>query len=110
MGNIDNDPPKHLSASQMQDEKNWNVYKQGKLNLGGSGFMDWLLGKHRKVFFNMDEIRVLTIHGESPVMCHGNKMSRSAYKKALEQKEQAHVWLEEEKQSKAQQSNEDVME
>ena len=110
MGNIDNDPPKHLSASQMQDDKNWNIHKQGKLNLAEPSFFDWLLGKYRKVFFNMDEIRVLTIHGESPVMCHGNKMSRSAYKKALEQKEQARVWLEEEKQAKAQQSNEDVME
>ena len=110
MGNFDNHPPKHLTVSQMQDEKNWNVYKQGKLNLGGSGFMDWLLGKHRKVFFNMEEIRVLYLHGERPIMCHGKKMSRTEYKKALEQKEKARIWLEEEKQVKVQQTSEDVME
>lgn len=109
MGNFDNDPPKHLYPSEMLDEKKWNIHKQGKLNLEGSGFFDWILGKHRKVFFNMEEIRVLYLHGERPIMCHGNKMSRKAYKKALEQQERARLWLEEE-QAKAQKTEDEVME
>ena len=110
MGNVDNYPPKHLYPSEMRDDRNWDIHKQGKLNLEGPGFVDWLLGRHRRVYLTCEELRVLILHGESPVICTGSRMSRKAYKKALEQKEQARVWLEEEKQAKAQQSNEDVME
>ena len=38
MENFDNHPPRHLTPSEMQDDKNWNIHKQGKLNLAEPRF------------------------------------------------------------------------
>jgi len=40
------------------------------------------------------------LHGEKPIMCHGNKMSRKEYKLAFLQKERAKQYIAEEKQTK----------
>jgi len=105
MGNFDNHPPRHASVGDLNNPDRLNVYKQGSK----SGFLDYFFGS-RRVYFSCEELRVLILHGESPVICTGIRMSRKAYKKALEQQERARIWLEEEKQAKVQQTSEDVME
>ena len=105
MGNFDDHPPRHTSVGDFNNPDRLNIYKQG----GKSSFLDYFFGS-RRVYFTCEELRVLILHGESPVICLGNRLSRKAYKKALEQQEKARIWLEEEKQAKEQQTSEDVME
>ena len=105
MGNFDNHPPRHASVGDLNNPDRLNVYKQG----GKSGFLDYFFGS-RRVYLTCEELRVLILHGESPVICNGSRMSRKAYKKALEQQEKARIWLEEEKQAKTQNLEDEVME
>ena len=105
MGNFDDHPPRHASVGDLTHPDRLNIYRQG----GKSSFLDYFFGS-RRVYFTCEELRVLILHGESPVICNGSRMSRSAYKKALEQQERARIWLEEEKQTQNQQSSEEVME
>ena len=104
MGNFDNHPPRHTSVGDLKNPDRLNVYRQG----GKFSFLDYFFGS-RKVYFTCKELRVLFLHGENPVVCNGSRMSRKAYKKALEQREKAKVWIEEEKQAKLLENDEQLI-
>lgn len=105
MGNFDDHPPRHASVGDLNNPDRLNVYKQG----GKSSFLDYFFGS-RRVCFSCEELRVLILHGESPVICRGSRMSKKAFKKALEQQEKARIWLEAERQDNAQKTEDEVME
>lgn len=90
MSFVDNDPPKHNNVDVFHNPKKYDLHSKG-LNLEGT---------NRIVVLTMEEIRALVLHGEKPIMCHGNKMSRKEYKLALLQKERAKQYITEEKQAK----------
>lgn len=90
MSYVDNDPPKHNNVDVFHNPKKYDLHGKG-LNLEGT---------NRIVVFTMEEIRVLVLHGEAPIMCHGNRMSRKGYKLALEQKQRAKQYIAEEKAKK----------
>lgn len=95
MGNYDSHPPRHNSIGDLRHSERTSIYNQGKK----SSFLDFIFAK-RNVYFTISELRVLVLHGESPIMSYGEGLSKKAYKKALEQKEKASRWLQEEKLAK----------
>ena len=105
MGNFDNHPPRHASVGELRNSDRFNIYKQGSK----TSFLDYFFSS-RRVYFTCEELRVLILHGESPVICDGSRMSRKGYKKALEQQEKARIWIEEEKQAKTHNTEDKVME
>lgn len=105
----DNHEPKELSPSEYRDDRFIDIHKQGKVDFDSPKFLDYFFGK-RYVVFSTDELRVLISHGIYPMNPRKDRWTRKECKIALKQQAKARIWLEEEKQAKAQQSNEDVME
>ena len=98
MRTYDDDPPKHASVGDLRHPERLDIHKQTSVQHGS--FLDWFF-KSRTLYLTAEEIRVLILHKESPVICNGSRMSKKAYNKALEQQEKARIWLEEEKQLKS---------
>ena len=90
MSFIDNDPPKHADIGSLRNTERLSIY-----NRNGS-----LLNACRKrhLYFSLDEIRVLIL--KEGIVPKSGHFSRKEYKKALEMKERAQKYLEEEKQQK----------
>ena len=90
MSFIDNDPPKHSDIGSLRNPERLSIY-----NKKGS-----LLNACRKrcLYFSLDEIRVLIL--KEGIVPKSGHFSRKEYKKALEMKERAQKYLEEEKQQK----------
>ena len=100
MANFDNHPPVHATIGDLKHPDRLNIYKQG----GKNNFLDYFFGG-RRVYFTCEELRVLILHGEMPVPSE-RRLSRKAYKKALEQQERARNWIKEEKLARQQESTE----
>ena len=105
----DSHEPKELAANEAKDDRFIDIHKQGNVDFDRPKFLDYFFGK-RYVVFSTDELRVLISHGIYPMNPCKDRWTRKEYKIALKQQERARIWLEEEKQAKAQQTSEDVME
>ena len=86
MSFIDNDPPKHLDIGSLTHPERLSIY-----NKKGS-----LLNACRKrcLYFSLDEIRVLVL--KEGIVPKSGHFSRKGYKRALEMRERAQKYLEEE--------------
>ena len=90
MSFIDNDPPKHSDIGSLTHPERLSIYnKKGSL-LNAC--------RKRSLYFSLDEIRVLIL--KEGIVPKSGHFSRKEYKKALEMKERAQKYLEEEKQQK----------
>ena len=91
MSFIDNDPPKHLDIGSLTHPERTSIYgtKGSLLNAC----------RRRCLYFSLDEIRVLVL--KEGIVPKSGHFSRKDYKKALEMKERAQKYLEEEKQQKS---------
>ena len=90
MSFIDNDPPKHLDIGSLKHPERTSIY----------GRKGHLLSDCQKrcLYFSLDEIRVLILRDN--IVPKSGHFSRKDYKRALELKERAQKYLEEEKQQK----------
>jgi len=86
MSFVDNDPPKHLDVGSLTDPDKTSIYNR-------------TLCKERKVYFTLEEIRILIIKEGISMPCTFRSLSKKEYKKAMEMKERAQKYLEEEKQN-----------
>lgn len=91
MSFIDNDPPKHLDVGSLLHPERLSIYSR-KGNL---------LNRccKRCLYFSLEEIRVLIL--KEGIVPKSGHFSRKDFKRALEMKERAHRYIEEEMLQKA---------
>ena len=88
MSFIDNDPPKHADIGSLRHPERLSVYSR-KGNL-------LIACRKRHLYFTLDEIRVLIL--KEGIVPKSGHFSRKGYKQAVEMRERAQKYLEEEKQ------------
>ena len=91
MSFIDNDPPKHLDIGSLRHPERTSIYRTKGSLLNAC--------RKRCLYFSLEEIRVLIL--KEGIVPKSGHFSRKDYKKALEMKERAQKYLEEEKQQKS---------
>lgn len=90
MSFVDNDPPKHADIGSLTRPERLSVYNRKGSLLNAC--------RKRSLYFSLDEIRVLIL--KEGIVPKSGHFSRKDYKRALEMKERAHNYLEEEKSQK----------
>ena len=90
MSFIDNDTPKHADIGSLTHPERLSIYKRKGSLLNAC--------RKRCLYFSLDEIRVLVL--KEGIVPKSGHFSRKDYKKALEMKEIAQKYLEEEKLEK----------
>jgi hypothetical protein len=90
MSYIDNDPPKHTDIGSLTHPERLSIFQKTRLRFEGRN--------KGKVFFTLDEIKVLIL--KENIVPKSGPFSKKEYKKALEMKERAQKYLQEEKQQK----------
>lgn len=90
MSFVDNDPPKHADIGTLTHPERLSVYNRKGSLLNAC--------RKRSLYFSLDEIRILIL--KEGIVPKSGHFSRKDYKRALEMKERAHKYLEEEKMQK----------
>ena len=90
MSFIDNDPPKHADIGSLTHPERLSIFQKTRLRLEGRN--------KGHVFFTCEEMRVLIL--KEGIVPKTGPFSRKGYKKALEMKQRAQKYLEEEKAEK----------
>ena len=90
MSFIDNDPPKHADIGSLTHPERLSIYKRKGSLLNAC--------RKRCLYFSLEEIRVLVL--KEGIVPKSGHFSRKGYKNALEMKERAQKYLEEEKEQK----------
>lgn len=91
MSFVDNDPPKHLDVGSLTDPDKMSIYGRKRSLLNGC--------RKRYVYFSLEEIRILIIKEGISMPSTFRSLSKKEYEKAMEMKERANKYLEEEKQN-----------
>lgn len=91
MSFIDNDPPKHADIGSLTHPERLSVYNRKGSLLNGC--------RKRSLYFSLEEIRILIL--KEGIVPKSGHFYRKDYKRALDMKERAQKYLEEEKQQKS---------